>query len=154
VQETVGAIQTVQAFVREPVESAVYGGHVERAFDRALRLARWRGGFMSTAGFLGFLVIALVLWLGGRAVIAGELTGGELVQFILYTVTIAVALGSLSERWTSLERAAGATERIFEIIETVPAIRDPESPMELPADAAQFASRTCRSATRPAPSIR
>ena len=151
VQETVGAIQTVQAFVREPVESNAYGTHVERAFQSALRLARWRGAFMSTAGFLGFLVIAIVLWLGGRAVIAHQLTGGELVQFILYTVTIAFSLGSLSERWTSLERAAGATERLFEIIETVPLIRDPDAPEPLPAGrgAVHFEDVSFRYATRP-----
>ncbi len=133
VQETVGAIQTVQAFTREARETDGYGTRVEAAFARALRLIRWRGGFMAFASLFAFLSIAGVLWIGGRAVVAGEITGGELVAFILYTIMLASALGSLTERWTALERAAGATERIFEIIETVPDIRDADVPTPLPA---------------------
>jgi len=133
VQETVGAIQTVQAFTRESRETQGYATRVEAAFSRALRLIRWRGGFMAAASLFAFMSIAGVLWIGGRAVVAGELSGGELVAFILYTIMLASALGSLTERWTALERAAGATERIFEIIETVPDIRDPETPTPLPA---------------------
>ena len=132
VQETIGAIQTVQAFTREAREAESYAARVELAFRRALRLTKWRGAFLAIASLFGFLAIAGVLWIGGRAVVAGDITGGELVAFILYTIILASALGSLTERWSALERAAGATERIFEIIQTVPDIRDPEAPIALP----------------------
>lgn len=132
VQETVGAIQTVQAFTRETREADGYGTRVEASFEQARRLNIWRGGFLAFASLFGFLSIAGVLWIGGRAVVAGDITGGDLVAFILYTIMLAAALGSLSERWTAIERAAGATERLFEIIQTVPDIRDPEAPVALP----------------------
>jgi len=155
VQETIGAIQTVQAFTREVREADSYRTRVELAFARALRLTKWRGGFMAFVSLFGFLAIAGVLWIGGRAVVSGDLTGGELVAFILYTIILATALGSLSERWTALERAAGATERIFEIIETVPEIRDPAAPIALPpidparGTAVRFEHVTFRYPTRP-----
>jgi ATP-binding cassette subfamily B protein len=133
VQEVASAITTVQAFARERHEAERYGARVEAAFVRALRLARWRGAFLATAGTFGFLAVTGVLWLGGRAVVAGALSAGDLVAFVLYTIFVAAALAGLTERWSALERAAGATERIFEILETVPDIRDPERPRALPA---------------------
>lgn len=132
VQEVVGAIQTVQAFVREDHESKQYTSRIEAAFDRHLILARWRGAFLATATFAGFLSIVAVLWFGGRAVVTHQLTSGQLVAFILYTLMVSIAFGSLAGLWGSLERAAGATERLFEIIQTVPAIRDPEVVTALP----------------------
>ncbi|MBK8171788.1 MAG: ATP-binding cassette domain-containing protein [Sandaracinaceae bacterium] len=132
VQEVVGAIQTVQAFVREDRETAQYTSRIEAAFGRSLSLARWRGAFLATATFAGFLSIVAVLWIGGRAVVTHQLTSGQLVAFILYTLMVSVAFGSLAGLWGSLERAAGASERLFEIIQTVPAIRDPKVPLALP----------------------
>jgi ATP-binding cassette subfamily B protein len=132
VQEAIGAIETVQAFAREADESARYGRGVEAAFEAARRLAIWRGLFMAAATFAGFAAIALIVWAGGHAVAAGEMSGGDLAAFMLYTTMVAVALGSLASVWSSLQRAAGATDRLFEVIDTVPAIRDPEAPRALP----------------------
>lgn len=132
VQEAVGAIETVQAFHREKDESERYATGVEGAFEAARRLAIWRGLFMATATFAGFSAIALILWVGGNAVAAGEMSGGSLAAFMLYTTLVAVSLGSLAGLWSGLQRAAGATERLFEIIDTVPEIRDPERPLPLP----------------------
>lgn len=132
VQEVVGAIQTVQAFTREERESVEYTARIEQAFKRSLSLARYRGAFLATATLAGFLSIAAVLWVGGRAVVSHELSSGELVAFILYSLMVSVAFGSLAGLWGSLERAAGATERLFDIINTVPDIRDPETPKPLP----------------------
>lgn len=133
VQEAVGAIETVQAFHRENDEAERYAGGVEAAFEAARRLAIWRGLFMACATFAGFTAIALILWVGGNAVAAGEMTGGSLAAFMLYTTLVAVSLGSLAGLWSGLQRAAGATERLFEIIDTVAEIRDPDSPLPLPA---------------------
>ncbi len=133
VQEAVSAIETVQAFGREGDEAARYSRGVEAAFEAARRLAIWRGAFMAAATFAGFAAIALIVWAGGRAVAAGEMSGGDLAAFMLYTSMVAIALGSLASLWSSLQRAAGATERLFEIADTIAEIRDPEDPEPLPS---------------------
>ncbi|MBP8806267.1 MAG: ATP-binding cassette domain-containing protein [Kofleriaceae bacterium] len=133
VQEAVGAIQTVQAFVRERHEAARYRAGVEDAFQRSLSLVRWRASFFASATTAGYIAIAAVVWLGGRAMIRGEISAGELTSFFLYTFIVAGALAELASLWGALQRAAGATERLYAIIDTVPAIRDPEAPTALPA---------------------
>ena len=128
VQEVLGAIGTVQAFSQQAREANDYGAGVERIFGSALRLARWRASFLAVASFAGFAVIGTVLWLGGRRVADGTLSPGALTAFLLYTTLVSVALASLTSLWASLQRAAGATDRLYEIIDTVPEIRDPETP--------------------------
>ncbi|HVV81594.1 MAG TPA: ABC transporter transmembrane domain-containing protein [Kofleriaceae bacterium] len=132
-QESLGAIQTVQAFVRERHEARRYREGVERSFQQALSLARWRSWFFSSATTAGYIAIAAVMWLGGHAVIRDELTPGQLGSFFLYTFMVAGSLAELASLWGSLQRAAGATERLFAIVDTVPSIRDPERPAALPA---------------------
>ncbi|HJL14857.1 MAG TPA: ABC transporter transmembrane domain-containing protein [Sandaracinaceae bacterium LLY-WYZ-13_1] len=133
VQEAVGAIETVQAFGREEDEARRYAGGVEAAFEAARRLAIWRGAFMASATFAGFGAVAMIVYVGGRAVAAGRMSGGDLAAFMLYTTMVALALGSLANLWSSLQRAAGATDRLFEIIDTEPTIRSPERPEALGA---------------------
>lgn len=132
VQEALGAIHTVQAFAREDHEAKRYEAGVEEAFERSLALVRWRASFFAAATTAGYIAIAVVVWLGGRAMIRGEITAGELTSFFLYTFIVAGALAELSSLWGALQRAAGATERLYAIIDTVPAIRDPAVPVPLP----------------------
>lgn len=132
VAEAISSIETVQGFVREEDEAAHYAVGVEAAFEAARRLAVWRGLFISAASFAGFAAIALILWFGGNAVAAGEMSGGSLAAFMLYTTMVAVALGSIAGLWGSLQSAAGATDRLFAIIDTVPEIRSPLWPTPLP----------------------
>ncbi|MDF1564025.1 MAG: ABC transporter transmembrane domain-containing protein [Deltaproteobacteria bacterium] len=131
-QESLGAIQTVQAFVRETFEQARYGEGIERAFGSMVDLARWRATFMATVTVAGYAAIAAILWIGGRWVVDGRMSGGDLAAFMIYTSIVGVAVASLAGLWGTLQRAAGATERIFEIIDTLPEIRDPASPRALP----------------------
>jgi ABC transporter fused permease/ATP-binding protein len=133
VQESIGAIATVQAFVRESYEAGRYRGGVEQAFRQTLAMVRWRSWFMSTAMTAGYVGVTAVIWIGGRALIRGDLTPGQLLSFFLYTFIVAGALGDVSDLWSSLQRAAGATDRLFAVIDTVPAIRDPEPGRALPA---------------------
>jgi ABC-type multidrug transport system fused ATPase/permease subunit len=133
VQESIGAIATVQAFVRESYEAGRYRGGVETAFKKTLELVRWRSWFYSTAMTAGLIGVAAVIWLGGRALIHKELTAGQLTSFFLYTFIVAGALGDVAGLWGSLQRAAGATDRLFAVIDTVPEIRDPEVTTPLPA---------------------
>ncbi len=101
VQEALGAIDTVQAFNRQRSESERYGEGVEEVFAQALQLARWRASFMSASSFAGFLAIGLVVWAGGRAVAQGELSSGSLTAFMLYTITVAVALTAWENLWST-----------------------------------------------------
>ena len=132
VQESIGAIATVQSFVRESYEAGRYRGGVETAFRKTLALVRWRSWFFSTAMTAGYIGVAAVIWLGGRALIHGELTAGQLTSFFLYTFIVAGALADVAGLWGALQRAAGATDRLFAVIDTVPEIRDPEPAIALP----------------------
>ena len=151
VQEALGAIETVQAFVREDDEADRYTEGVETAFEAARLLGLWRGLFMALASFAGFAAISLIVWVGGRAVAEGTMTGGDLAAFLLYTTFVAFALGALANLWGSIQRAAGATDRLFEIIDAEPAITDPEAPAQLPPGqgAVRFEDVRFRYAMRP-----
>jgi ABC transporter fused permease/ATP-binding protein len=133
VQESIGAMSTVQAFVREDYEARRYRTGVEGAFRKMLEMVKWRASFFATAMSAGYAGVAAVIWLGGRALIRGELTPGDLTSFFLYTFLVAGALADLAGVWAGLQRAAGATDRLFAVIDTVPDIRDPEQPRALPA---------------------
>ncbi len=133
VQESIGAIATVQSFVREGHEASRYRTGVETAFHKTLDLVRSRSWFFASAMTAGYIGVALVIWLGGRALIRGELSAGDLTSFFLYTFMVAGALADLASLWGALQRAAGATDRLFAVIDTAPDIRDPDVPTALPA---------------------
>ena len=133
VEEVVSAMQTVQAFVREEREAATYRANIGAAFARSLHLIRWRAGLFSAVMLAMSVAMAVILWIGGRAVVAGEISGGQLLSFLLYTVMVAGSVGALASLGGALQRAAGATERLFEILRTEPDIHDPAEPVPLPA---------------------
>lgn len=140
-EESVSAMDTVQAFVREDYEARAYGKGIEEAFGAGVGLARLRASFMACTTLVGFIGIGVIVWVGGRDVVAGSMTGGELIAFLMYTVTVAGAVGTIAGLWASLQRAAGATERIFEMVDTVPQIRDPQEPVPLPVGGGAVAFR-------------
>ena len=131
-QEALSAITTVQAFSRERAEASAYGDALERAFDEGRALATLRASFMALSGLSGYLVLAVILWIGGTAVLEGEMSPGSLTEFLVYTVMLAVSLASLTELYASLERAAGSTERLFEILDTESALVEHSSPAPIP----------------------
>ncbi|NVB83141.1 MAG: ATP-binding cassette domain-containing protein [Kofleriaceae bacterium] len=133
VQESIGAIATVQSFVRERYEAQRYRNGIEGAFRKTLHLVRWRASFFATAMSAGYAGVAAVIWLGGRALINKELTPGDLTSFFLYTFIVAGALADLASVWAGLQRAAGATDRLFAVVDTLPDIREPDLPVPLPA---------------------
>jgi ABC transporter fused permease/ATP-binding protein len=132
-QESVGAIATVQAFARESYEANRYRAGVESAFRKTLEMVRLRASFFATSMSAGYAGVAAVIWLGGRALIHKELTAGDLTSFFLYTFIVAGALADLASLWANLQRAAGATDRLFAVIDTVPDIRDADNAKPLPA---------------------
>lgn len=133
VEEVVSAMQTVQAFVREPREAGTYRGNIGAAFQQSVHLIRWRATFFSVITLSVSMACAVVVWVGGRAVVHGELSGGALAAFLAYTILVAASVGALASLGGSLQRAAGATDRIFEILRTQPDIADPVAPVPLPA---------------------
>jgi ATP-binding cassette subfamily B protein len=132
-EETLNAIRTVQAFAQEQHERQRFRGLVEQAFGAAIGHARARAALAGCVITLVFGAIVAVLWVGGQDVLAGEITGGELAAFVFYASVVASAAGALSEVMGDLQRAAGATERLFELLDTRPEITPPERPAVLPA---------------------
>ena len=119
--EVLNAITTVQAFAREPHEQKRFNSAVEMAFSEAKKRIKMRSLLTATAIVMAFAVIVFVLWIGARQVTAGAISLGELTQFVLYAVLIAGSIGALSETWSDLQRAAGATERLVELMQAEPA---------------------------------
>ncbi len=130
--ETINAVSTVQSFAQEARESLRFGERVEAAFVAARRRIRASTVLMVLVIMITFGAITFVLWLGARAVLDGSMTPGVLSQFVLYSVIAASSTASLSELWGAVQRAAGAMERLSELLEEVPAIHAPESPVSLP----------------------
>ncbi|MBT5384831.1 MAG: ATP-binding cassette domain-containing protein [Kordiimonadaceae bacterium] len=130
--ETIGAVQTVQSYTQEKFEDTKYKGFVETAFDAAIERTRMRAILTFLIILMVFGAVDLVLWLGARDVIAGNITGGELTAFVIYAVLVAGAMGALSEVYGELQRAAGAAGRCLEIIATEPEIKAPKNPIIFP----------------------
>ena len=133
--ETLNAVQTVQAFTHEPIDRARFAGAVGDVFKAAVRRLKARAAMIALVFILIFCSIVGVLWAGARSVLAGTMTGGELIQFMLYAVFVATAVGALSEVWGEIQQAAGAAERLFELLSTEPAISAPPVPHRLPQPA-------------------
>ncbi len=135
VDEVLYGIRTVQAFCHEAVDARRYGEQVEAAFGAAIRRTRVSALLTALVMLLTFGAISIVLWVGGHDVLAGRITGGELSAFVFYAVLVAASVGALSEVAGDLLRAAGATERLVELLNSEPAIRCPVRPVALPEPA-------------------
>ncbi|MCG5496399.1 ATP-binding cassette domain-containing protein [Ectothiorhodospira haloalkaliphila] len=132
IDETLYGIRTVQAFCHEAVDAVRYGRQVERAFDAAIRRTQVSALLSAVVMLLIFTAISLVLWVGGHDVLAGRMTNGQLAAFVFYAVLVAGAVGALSEVIGELLRAAGAAERLMELLDTEPTIKPPPHPKALP----------------------
>ncbi|HEY5622963.1 MAG TPA: ABC transporter transmembrane domain-containing protein [Gammaproteobacteria bacterium] len=130
--EMLNAIQTVQAFTLETLQSDRFTESVDQTFSTAVRRIRTRALLTALAILTIFGAITLVLWLGAQSVIAGNMTAGELGQFVMYAVFVAGSAASLSEMWGEVQRAAGATERLMELLAVEPAIVAPRDPVSMP----------------------
>ena len=129
--EALSSVQTVQAFTHEARTKAAFAEVTEKAYQSARTRIRTRAVLTMIIIFLTFSGIVGVLWIGARDVRAGTMTPGELVQFLIYAVMVAGSVGALSEIWGELQRAAGATERLVELLGTTDSVRDPVVPAVL-----------------------
>lgn len=130
--EILNAMPTVQAYTHEQIEAQRFSSSVEHAFSTAMRRIRARSLLTMIAILLIFGAIVFVLWLGAHAVMQGEMSGGKLGQFILYASIVAGAIGALSEVMGEAQRAAGATERLLELMSVQSPITNPVKASALP----------------------
>jgi len=135
VDEALHEIRTVQAYGHEDEDRRQFGARVEDAFGTALLRIRQRALLVAAVIVLVFGAVGVILWIGGHDVVAGRISAGQLSAFVFYAVIVASAAGTISETIGDLQRAAGATERLFELLAIEPAIRAPAHPVALPSPA-------------------
>ena len=130
--ETLNAIQTVQAFTLEKLNSERYGRAVEDSFQVAIKRTRVRALLTAIGTMMIFGAVTFVLWQGAHRVLAHTMTAGELSQFLIYAVYVGISAASLSEMWGEVQRAAGAMERLVELRNATPTISAPAHPQSFP----------------------
>jgi ATP-binding cassette, subfamily B, bacterial len=150
--ETLDAVRTVQAFAQEPRASASFAEATERAFQAARRRIARRAAMTTLVIFIIFSAVGFLLWMGGHDVITGRITAGDLSAFVFYAVLVASSGGAMSETIGDLQRAAGAAERLSELLTEAPSIAEPVTPKPLPQPAkgvVSFEDVSFRYPTRP-----
>jgi len=150
--ETLNAIQTVQAFTLENLHSERYGKAVEDSFVVAVRRTKVRAILTAVGTMTVFGGVTFVLWQGAHRVLAHEMSAGQLSQFLIYAVYVAISAASLSEMWGEVQRAAGAMERLVELKNATPTIVAPQNPQLFPQPARghiRFESIAFRYPSRP-----
>lgn len=130
--EILGNAETVQSFSAEHLEIERFSASIQKSFQTAVRRIKARALLTMVGTVSVFGALIFVLWLGAKEVLAGTISGGELGQFVLYATFVGVAVGSLSEVWGEVQRAAGAMERLTELLQMKPNIRMPEVPVDFP----------------------
>jgi len=134
-QESLYSVQAVQAFGQEPRIAEAFNSATQEAFSAAAARAKGRAFLTAAIIFLAFGAVIGILWYGAQEVLSGEMSPGTLGQFLLYAAFAAGAMGSLSEVWGELQLAAGAAERLSELLDTRRDILESETPIELPLPA-------------------
>ncbi len=131
-EETINAIRTVQAFTHEPRDKVRFGGLIDVSLATAVRRMKTRARLLLLVITVTFSAITGVLWVGGREVLAGHMSGGTLSAFVIYAVIVATSGATLAELWGDVQRAAGAAERLVELLHETPGIMAPAQPACLP----------------------
>lgn len=132
VGESLHQIKTVQAYNHQDEDRRLFAGHVEAAFQVALTQVRSRALMIALVMTLIFAALAVMIWVGGQDVISGRMSAGELTAFVVYAVMVASAVGAISQVIGDLQRAAGATERLMELLQAQTRISAPVMPVTLP----------------------
>ena len=137
-EETLSAMRVVKSFAREPYETQRFNAGVEEAFRIAMKRTGIRAIFGPFVTVIAFVAIAIVIWYGGTEVLAGHLSPGQLVSFVIYMVLIAEPIAGLSNLYTQTQEALGAAERVFELLDTAPERPDAPNAVKLPHLAGQI----------------
>jgi ATP-binding cassette subfamily B protein len=133
--ESLRHIKVVQSFNHEPHDERLFRGRVNRAFEVAVLRIRNRAVLVALVMLLVMIAIATMLWIGGQDVLRGAISAGELAAFIFYAFIVAGSVGAISEVYADLQRAAGATERLMELLNSKSILDEPAQPVGLPVDA-------------------
>jgi ATP-binding cassette subfamily B protein len=133
--ESLDAVETVQAFGREDYARSRFRQAIEISFAAARRRIAARSIMTAVAIAIVFCGISFVLWEGTRSVLAGSMTPGALTQFVILSVLTGSGVGALAEVWGDVQKAAGATQRLSEILDEVPEIAAPSAPISFPLEA-------------------
>ncbi|HVP08218.1 MAG TPA: ABC transporter transmembrane domain-containing protein [Burkholderiales bacterium] len=132
VDEAVHEIRTVQAYAHEEADRAAFATHAEAAYRSGVQRIGQKAFLIAAVMLIAFCAVGVILWIGGHDVFAGRLSAGELTAFVFYAFVAATGAGTVSEVWGELQRAAGATERLMEILDARPAIAAPALPAPRP----------------------
>lgn len=130
--ETINAISEVQAYAQEAKENNKFYQAIHQAFNASVASIRMGAILSLLVGFIVFSSIVFVLWMGAKDVISGEMSSGNLSQFVMYAIMAATTTGALSGVWGELKKASGALERITELMNTIPEITTIDNPIKLP----------------------
>jgi subfamily B ATP-binding cassette protein MsbA len=130
--EALSQIRTVQSFHREEQEAQAFGAQLGDVVTAAIKRAWLRAAFFGIVGFIAFAGVVAVLWRGGEMVVAGTMTAGALVSFLLYAITVAAAVGSLASLFGNYQEAIGAAQRVFELLDARTDVAEPEAADPLP----------------------
>ena len=133
VDEAVHEVRTVQAYVHEDADRAEFARHAEAAYAAGVTRISQKAFLIAAVVLIAFSAVGIILWIGGHDVLAGRLTQGELAAFVFYAAVVAAGAGTVAEVWGELQRAAGATERLVELLDTAPRIVAPGAPIAPPA---------------------
>jgi ATP-binding cassette subfamily B protein len=151
VDESMHEVRTVQAYGHEDADREIFARHAEAAYAAADASIGQKAALIAAVMLIAFCAVGVILWVGGHDVLAGRLTAGELSAFVFYAGIVATGAGTVSEVWGEIQRAAGATERLFELLDARPAILAPAVPQPAPAAprALEFDAVTFAYAGRP-----
>ena len=133
IDEAVHEIRTVQAYAHEDVDRSNFARHAEAAYRAGVERIRQKSWLISSVMLIAFSAVGIIMWIGGHDVFAGRLSAGELSAFVFYSAIVASGAGTVAEVWGELQRAAGATERLMELLDTAPGIVAPPVPAALPS---------------------
>jgi ATP-binding cassette subfamily B protein len=135
IDEAVHEIRTVQAYTHEALDRASFARHAEAAYSAGVARIRQKAFLIAAVMLIAFSAVAILLWIGGHDVLAGRLSAGELSAFVFYAAIVATCAGVVAEVWGELQRAAGATERLMELLEARPRILAPRHPLHVSLEA-------------------
>jgi ATP-binding cassette subfamily B protein len=128
IDEAVHEIRTVQAYAHEQADRAAFARHAESAYRAGVARISQKAFLIASVMLIAFSAVAVILWIGGHDVLAGRMSPGELSAFVFYAAMVAAGAGTVAEVWGELQRAAGATERLMDLLDTAPAIVAPAQP--------------------------
>ena len=156
IDEAVHEIRSVQAYAHEDADRETFGRHAEAVYRAGVQRIGHKAFLIASVMLIAFCAVGLILWVGGHDVLEGRLSTGQLSAFVFYAAVVASGAGTVSEGWGEIQRAAGASERLTDLLATAPGIRAPANPLQPPERSPreiEFKNVTFRYPGRAAPAL-